>query len=95
MKWMKNVFRTIISIYIIILSSGHVQVWGLDHKEAWAQKNWCFQTVVLEKTLKSPITGLLYNRRERAGHNFWKNDIAQGHNLKLVRIKLDQDGRQD
>ena len=27
----------------------------LDHKEAWVPKNWCFWTVVLEKTLKSPL----------------------------------------
>ena len=32
-----------------------VQVWELDHKEAWASKNWCFQTVVLEKTLEGPF----------------------------------------
>ena len=32
-------------------SSSHVQMWELDHKEDWAPKNWCFQTVVLEKTL--------------------------------------------
>ena len=30
-------------------------MWELDHKESWAQKNWCFQTVVLEKTLESPL----------------------------------------
>ena len=30
-------------------------MWELDHKEDWAPKNWCFQTVVLEKTLKSPL----------------------------------------
>ena len=29
-------------------------MWGLDHKEHWAQKNWCFRIVVLEKTLESP-----------------------------------------
>ena len=29
--------------------------WALDHKEDWALKNWCFQTVVLEKTLESPL----------------------------------------
>ena len=34
-------------------SSRHVQMWELDHKEGWVPKNWCFQTVVLEKTLKS------------------------------------------
>ena len=36
-------------------SSSHVQTWELDHKEAWALKNWCFLTVVLEKTLESPL----------------------------------------
>ena len=30
-------------------------MWELDHKEGWAPKNWCFQTVVLENTLKSPL----------------------------------------
>ena len=29
-------------------------MWELDHKESWALKNWCFWTVVLEKTLESP-----------------------------------------
>ena len=36
-------------------SSSHVWMWELDHKEGWALKNWCFQTVVLEKTLESPL----------------------------------------
>ena len=31
------------------------QMWELDHKESWAPKNWCFWTVVLEKTLESPL----------------------------------------
>ena len=35
-------------------SSSHVWMWELDHKEGWVLKNWCFQTVVLEKTLESP-----------------------------------------
>ena len=30
-------------------------MWELDHKEGWALKNWCFWTVVLEKTLQSPL----------------------------------------
>ena len=33
----------------------HVQLWELDHKESWALKNWCFWTVVLEKTLDSSL----------------------------------------
>ena len=36
-------------------SSSHVCRWELDHKESWAPKNWCFWTVVLEKTLESPL----------------------------------------
>ena len=36
-------------------SSNHVWIWELDHKENWALKNWCFWTVVLEKTLDSPL----------------------------------------
>ena len=36
-------------------SCGHVWMWELDYKESWAPKNWCFWTVVLEKTLESPL----------------------------------------
>ena len=36
-------------------SSSHVQIWELDHKEGWVPKNWCFWTVVLEKTLERPL----------------------------------------
>ena len=36
-------------------SSSHAQMWDLDHKEGWAWKNWCLWTVVLEKTLESPL----------------------------------------
>ena len=36
-------------------SNSHVWIWELDHKESWALKNWRFWTVVLEKTLDSPL----------------------------------------
>ena len=36
-------------------SSGHVWMWELDYKESWAAKNLCFWSVVLEKTLESPL----------------------------------------
>ena len=32
-----------------------LKIWKLDHEEGWAPKNWCFQTVVLEKTFESPL----------------------------------------
>ena len=36
-------------------SSSHVWICEMNHKESWAPKNWCFWTVVLEKTLESPL----------------------------------------
>ena len=37
------------------LSTSHLWMWELDHKESWVLKNWCFWPVVLEKTLESPL----------------------------------------
>ena len=51
----------IIPIYTSLLSqgygfsNGHVWMWELDCEEGWVPKNWCFWTVVLEKTLESPL----------------------------------------
>ena len=39
----------------MVFPSSHVWMWELDYKESWAPKNWCFWTVVLEKTLESPL----------------------------------------
>ena len=36
-------------------SSSHVWMWELDYKESWTPKNWCFWTMVLEKTLERPL----------------------------------------
>ena len=36
-------------------SCSHGQMWELDHKEGWVPKNWCFQIMVLEKALESPL----------------------------------------
>ena len=36
----------------MVFASSHVWMWELDYKESWALKNWCFWTVVLEKTLR-------------------------------------------
>ena len=37
------------------VTNSHVQMWELNHKEGWALKKWCFWTVVVEKTLESPL----------------------------------------
>ena len=36
-------------------SSSHVWVWEMNYKESWVPKNWCFWTVMMEKTLESPL----------------------------------------
>ena len=36
-------------------TSCHVQIWKVDQKESWVLKNWCFPTVILEKTLETPL----------------------------------------
>ena len=52
-------------------SSSHVWMWELDHKEGWAPKNWCFLTVVLEKTLQSPLDCQEIQPVHPKGNQFW------------------------
>ena len=52
-------------------SSGHVWMWKLDYKECWAQKNWCFWTVVLEKTLESPLDCMEIQPVHPKGNQSW------------------------
>ena len=62
-------------------SSSHVRMWELDYKESWALKNWCFWTVVLEKTLESPWTS------RRANQSILK-EIRLGCSLEGMMLKL-------
>ena len=48
-----------------------VWMWELDHKEAWALKNWCFWTVVLEKTLESPLDSKEIKPVHPKGNQSW------------------------
>ena len=41
--------------FLFALNYSHVWMWELDYKESWAPKSWCFGTVMLEKTLESPL----------------------------------------
>ena len=52
-------------------SSSHVWMWELDHKEGWAPKNWCFWTVVSEKTLESPLDCKEIQPVHPKGNQFW------------------------
>ena len=53
--WRHYFAKKVSSIEGYGFSSGHVQMWELDYMESSALKNWCFWTVVLEKTLESPL----------------------------------------
>ena len=46
-------------------------MWELDHKESWVLKNWCFSTVVLEKTLESPLGCKEIKSVHPKGNQFW------------------------
>ena len=52
-------------------SSSHVWMWELDYKESWAPKNWCFWTVVLEKTLESPLDSKEIQPVNPKGNQSW------------------------
>ena len=52
-------------------SSGHVWMWELDCEESWVPKNWCFWTVVLEKTLESPLDCKGIQPVHPEGNQFW------------------------
>ena len=46
-------------------------MWELDYKESWVPKNWCFWTVVLEKTLESPLDSKEIQRVHPKGNQPW------------------------
>ena len=62
-------------------SSGHVWMWELDCEETWAPKNWCFWTVVLEKTPESPLDCKEIQPVHSEGDQPW--DSLEGMMLKL------------
>ena len=52
-------------------SSSQVRIWELDHKEGWVLKNWWFWTVVLEKTLESPLDCKESQQVQPKGNQSW------------------------
>ena len=53
------------------LTSTHLQMWELDSNEGWTPKNWCFRTVVLEKTLESVLDSKQINPVTPKGKQPW------------------------
>ena len=54
-----------------VFPSSHVPMWELDHKEGWVLKNWCFWTVVLEKTFESPLNSKKIKPVNPKGNQSW------------------------
>ena len=52
-------------------SSSHSEMWELDHREGWVQKNWCFWIVLLEKTLESPLDCMEIKLVNPKGNQSW------------------------
>ena len=52
-------------------SSSHVWLWELAYKESWAEKNWCFCTVVLDKILESPLDSKEIQPVHPKGNQSW------------------------
>ena len=72
------------------LSSTHVQMWKLDHEEEWDPKNWCFWTVMLEKTLKSPLDSKAIKPVNPKGNQSWffiERTDAEAPNLWPTDVK--------
>ena len=86
-------------------SSSHVWMWELDHKESWAQKNWCFWTVLLEKTLESPLDYKEIQSVHPKGNQSWifigrtdaeaKTPVLWPPDVKNCLIGKDPDGGKD
>ena len=52
-------------------SSSHVWMWELDYKESWMLKNWCFWTVMLERSLESPLDYMEIKPVNPKGNQSW------------------------
>ena len=67
---------------MLFFSSSHIWMWELEHKESWAPKNWCFWTVVLEKTLyRVPRTA-------RKSNQSVLKEISPEYSLEGLMLKL-------
>ena len=84
-------------------SSSHVCMWELDHKEGWGPKNWCFWTVVLEKTLESPLNCKEIKPINTKGNQFRifigrtdaEDPILWPPDVKSCLIRIDPDAGKD
>ena len=65
----------------VVFSSSPVWMWELDYTESWVPKNWCFWTVVLDKTLKSPLDA------RRSNQSILK-EVSPEYSLEGLMLKV-------
>ena len=84
-------------------SSSHVCMWELDHKGGWALKNWCFQTMVLEKICESPLDSKEIKPLGPKGNPLWifigrtdaESPVLWPHDVNSQLIGKDSDAGED
>ena len=84
-------------------SSSHVWIWKLDHKESWVPKNWCFWTVMLKKTLESPLDCKEIKSIKPKGNQSWifigrtdaEAPVLWPPDAKRCLIRIDPDDGKD
>ena len=64
-------------------SSSNVWMWDLDHKADWMEKNWCFQTILLEKTLEIPYDSKMKSVNAK-GNQPWIFIVLNGHEFEKL-----------
>ena len=89
----------------MIVSSSHVRMWDLGHKEGWVPKNWCLWTVVLKNTLERPLEYKQIKSVSPKGNQSWifigridaayEAPIFWSHDVKSQLIGKDPDARKD
>ena len=90
---------TLYLVKAIIFSSSHVWMWEFNYKDSWATKNWCFWTVVLEKTLESPSDCKEVQPVHPKGDQSWvfigRTDVEAETPILLILGKIEDGKRRD
>ena len=67
-----------------VFFSSYVWMWELDYKESWVPKNWCFWTVLLEKTLESPLDSKEFQPVNPKGNELWISFIEYSQSFQWM-----------
>ena len=83
LKSKDNTLTTKVHLVKSVFSSSHVWMWELDYKQSWVLNNWCFWTVLLEKTLES--LGMQWDQSSQSSRKSGLNNCWTDWYWKLKR----------